>query len=272
MTVQKLRLALLICDIPIPTVREQFGTYLDIFTSYLHNSLSATDRAGSIEFTLEGHDVVNGLYPKPEDLTGDNAFDGILITGSASSAHGPEPWIKALIKYVADVIDKVPDMKLVGICFGHQIIAMALGGQCLRNDKGWEVGSTIIELSEEGKRVFGRDLDKLDIIQMHRDHVPALPPSVALLGSSPKAPIQGMVSRFPSGDIHILTVQGHPEFNPDIVHKIIDAREASGVLDAETVKEARVRASQRDDGIGLIGRAVWQALLPAGPGDKISCR
>lgn len=104
---------------------------------------------------------------------------------------------------------------------------------------------------------------------MHRDHVPTLPASVELLASSSVAPVQGMVSRYPSGDIHILTVQGHPEFSPDIVHKIIDAREASGVLNAETVKEARVKASKRDDGIGLIGKAVWQVLGPTDADGKV---
>lgn len=118
---------------------------------------------------------------------------------------------------------------------------------------------------------------------MHRDHVPTLPPNTELLASSAVAPVQGMISRYPSGGIHILTVQGHPgeplgfsdkaadpdsdfdrgtEFSPDIVSKIIDTREASGVLDAETVKEARIRAAKRDDGVALIGRACWQVLAP----------
>ena len=83
MATKQLRLALLVCDTPIQTVREKYGTYLDVFKSFLDNSLSSNSEAlGTIEWTLEGFDVVQGVYPSPSDLEGDNAFDGILITGS----------------------------------------------------------------------------------------------------------------------------------------------------------------------------------------------
>ena len=99
------------------------------------------------------------------------------------------------------------------------------------------------------------------IIQMHRDHVTTMPPSFELLGKTSIAPVQGMALRYPSTqEIHVFTVQGHPEFNPDIVGKIVDAREASGVMDAETVKGARGRTNKRDDGNGPIGRAIWKVL------------
>lgn len=85
MTMRKLRLALLICDIPNPAVLEKYGTYLEIFTTYLRNSLSATDRGTTIEFTLEGYNVFEGAYPKDDDLIGDKAFDGMVITGSGAN-------------------------------------------------------------------------------------------------------------------------------------------------------------------------------------------
>ena len=79
-----MRLALLICDTPIPTVKEAYGTYLDIFRSWLTNS--AAVNAPDIEFTLEGYDVVQGIYPKDEDFVGEGAFKGVVLTGSGSSS------------------------------------------------------------------------------------------------------------------------------------------------------------------------------------------
>lgn len=119
---------------------------------------------------------------------------------------------------------------------------------------------------------------------MHRDHVPSLPPKFTLLGHTPVSAIQGMILQYESSpaQTHIFCVQGlrlslilgflmaltnpssrqgHPEFLPDMVNKIIDVREKSGVLsDAETLKEARERAVREDDGKGIIGKAIWKVL------------
>ncbi|KAG8991086.1 hypothetical protein FRB94_012872 [Tulasnella sp. JGI-2019a] len=263
MAVKNLRLALLICDTPVPVVVGKYGTYLEIYREYLSKSLAASDRASVTEFTLEGYDVVRMQYPKMEDFTGPNPFDGIVITGSAATAQGPEDWIKTLIGNIRTWMKEIPQVKIIGICFGHQIVAQAMGGQCVRNEKGWEIGTTPVQLTEVGRQIFGANLTDIQIQQMHRDHVPELPPSAELLASSPIAPVQGIISRYASGGIHVLSVQGHPEFSPDIVSKIIDVRESSGILDAETIKEARIKAAKRDDGIGLIGQAIWQVLSPS---------
>ena len=96
---------------------------------------------------------------------------------------------------------------------------------------------------------------------MHRDIVPDVPPSFENIGSSPVCAVQGLVKRYPnSSEIHILTVQGHPEFTADIVQAIIDVREKSGAMDENTVKDGRRRAIIEHDGIGAIVRAMWRVL------------
>lgn len=114
---------------------------------------------------------------------------------------------------------------------------------------------------------------------MHRDHVPSVPPSFQLLGSSPICPVQGLVrlystdtrtspppSTSPSdatwdaSTIHILTLQGHPEFTAPMVSAIIDVREANGAMSAEVVRDGRARAVREHEGIGSIGRAIWRVL------------
>ena len=102
---------------------------------------------------------------------------------------------------------------------------------------------------------------------MHRDHVPQVPNGFLLLGSSPAAPVQGLVLPYaaspspPTADsIQILTVQGHPEFTASIVNPIIDARSASGAMTPTTVADGRERAVREHDGCGLIGSAIWRVL------------
>jgi hypothetical protein len=65
----------------------------------------------------------------------------------------------------------------------------------------------------------------------------------------------------PIPPIHILTLQGHPEFTTGIVNEIIRVRGKSGVMDKDTVENGLIRADDRNDGDGTIGRAIWEVLL-----------
>jgi len=253
-----IRLALLLCDTPIPSVRSVHGTYLDIFRKLLQTSLAQSLESPQREFELDGYDVVLGKYPSEGQLS---QYDGILISGSAASAYAPLPWIPPLLEFLSNITSNHPQVKIIGICFGQQVVARALGGECVPNEKGWEVGVYDVDLTPVGQLIFGRD--KLRIQQMHRDHVPATPPNFQLIGYSPKCAVQGIVLPYTSevrslADVHVLCVQGHPEFVPSIVQKIIDAREASGVLDEAVARDARYRAEQEHDGVDVIARVIWR--------------
>lgn len=106
---------------------------------------------------------------------------------------------------------------------------------------------------------------------MHRDHVPTVPPSFHLLGSTPIAPNQGMVRLYPSAsapaagdvspaDVHIFTVQGHPEFRTQITQEIVKARHSTGLLDKDIVADYERRAGWQNDGPGVVGRTLWEML------------
>lgn len=102
---------------------------------------------------------------------------------------------------------------------------------------------------------------------MHRDHVPYVPPSFHLLGSSPTSYNQGMV-RFsseanpsnPLPPIHILTVQGHPEYNESIVTALVQERTKSGLISPEAAADAERRRFWETDGVH-IGKVIWRILL-----------
>ncbi|KAJ7182672.1 class I glutamine amidotransferase-like protein [Mycena crocata] len=254
--------ALLICDTPMPSVIGVHGDYHVLFTELLHASAKQhgiTDIEDKCK--LDAYDVVHKMeYPTDTQL---ESYDGILITGSKASAYDDIAWINKLVDYTARVATAKPQIKLIGICFGHQIVARALGGRCVPNDGKWEVGPTPISLTGLGKEIFG--VDSLYIEEMHQDHVPEVPPTFHLLGLTDVAQNQGMV-RFNStdapsspislSDIHILTVQGHPEFNEPIVTKIVAARTQSGIINAVTAADAERRANWQNDGVGVVAKAI----------------
>ncbi|TBU42082.1 class I glutamine amidotransferase-like protein [Dichomitus squalens] len=292
------RIAVLLCDTPIEPVVAAQGDYGQIFRTLFRKSLEATqakfskgekDGLSDVDFAIDAFDVRTKLeYPENVD-----EYDAVLLTGSAASAYENLTWINRLIDYVKHLAEEKPKIRLIGICFGHQIIARALGGECVPNDGRWEVGPTPLQLTEMGKKLFGvpelvspppQPSTKLpltlhthhsscamlpqNIQQMHRDHVPAVPPSFYLLGSTLISPNQGMVKLYPGGspesvspaDVHIFTVQGHPEFTQFIVDEIVKARSSTGVIGKDVVEDVQRRRDLRNDGVEVVGKTLWDIL------------
>lgn len=272
------RLAVLECSRPVPPT---LGTYGQVFQTWLEAALEAVNasRIEPVTFTLDGYDVVNEMKYPPDDIE----YHGVLISGSPSSAYEDLEWINRLVAYTKRIIAEKPNTRLFGICFGHQIIARALGGTCTPNDGKWEVAVTTVQLTPLGKSIFGKE--ELDLQQVHRDHVPTVPSGCHLLGSTAITPNHGYVmfdskstpsaesleSESPSispTSIHILTVQGHPEFTPMIVHAVLDSR--AKLFGEAVTRDARTRADgipgkprsdgRPCDGVGVVGRTIWGIL------------
>lgn len=163
---------------------------------------------------------------------------------------------------------------MVGICFGHQIIARALGARVDRSTDGWEVAVNAIDLTEAGKELFGRDslvqitsyplftssfrmiltAGLQSLHQMHRDIVYDLPSGCANLGRSPRCQIQGLYM-----PTKLLTVQGHPEFDAFAMGQIAATRYEQRIFDEGLYGEARCRTGLPHDG-GLVGKAICRFL------------
>ncbi|KAF8631452.1 hypothetical protein AX15_002390 [Amanita polypyramis BW_CC] len=256
-----MRLALLVCGALSPPLLAVHGDYGAIYTRYFSNAYSPD------AFTLDSYDVTASKYPADGDL--DN-YSALVLTGSASSAHKDIEWINYLTSYIARVAATKPSIKIIGICFGHQIVARAMGGEVVRNNGTWEVGPTQIALTDMGKAIFG--VDSFYIQQMHQDHVPSVPTNFHLLGSTPVSVNQGMVRFYkdkepPStndinfDDIHILTLQGHPEYTEPIVSGVVKQRSAEGIINKVTAEDALGRRRfWPNDGVGIIGHAIWNTL------------
>ncbi|KAI5303417.1 hypothetical protein KEM56_007565 [Ascosphaera pollenicola] len=247
-----LRVAILECDTPVPPVLEKVGTYGDIFTALLTNAAAAVEddarkegKPENITVQTSRYDVVRDpeTYPKLDDI------DAVLITGSKHDSYRDDPWIVKLVEFTTEVL-KQDKVKLVGICFGHQIIGRALGVKVGPNEKGWEVAVTDFNLTNEGKKLFG--LEKMRLQFLHRDIVHTVPPSpsplnpnatIECIGGNAICENQGMYS--PG---HFITFQGHPEFTGLIVSEIIPLRQAGGIFTDDMARDFMSRAGMDHDG------------------------
>lgn len=166
-------------------------------------------------FEFEAYNVVDEEFPD-----GPDAADGWLITGSRHGAYDDLPWIPRLEQLIRDIY--ADGRPLVGVCFGHQIIAQALGGKVEKFSGGWQVGVTDYEI--EGKT--------LPLNAWHQDQVTVLPEGAEVVGSSDSCQYAALVY----GN-RIYTVQPHPEFTATMVDRLIHHR-APGVVPPDLLKDA----------------------------------
>ncbi|ODH14135.1 hypothetical protein ACO22_06677 [Paracoccidioides brasiliensis] len=267
-----LRIAVLECDVPLPNTKAKYGGYGGVFESLLLSGAKLLDQPDKFDPATGLHIskwnvMERNEYPDLEDI------DAVLLTGSSKFGRGARfdvsshfsktkalehnsyddiPWINRLVEYIANILaqDRV---RIIGVCFGHQIIGRALGLKVGRNEEGWEVAVHDVDLTEKGKELLG--LSKLRLQQMHRDIVHSCPSNVTLLGSSPVCQVQGMYlpGRF-------ISVQGHPEFTKDIVAEILDARKEMGVLPPGVYEGGMAAAGKEHDGVA-VGKAFLEFLL-----------
>ncbi|GAB1480561.1 type 1 glutamine amidotransferase [Paracoccaceae bacterium] len=186
----------------------EMGDYPDMFARLL-------DGHG---FTFRTYRVVDGELPK-----GVSECDGWLITGSRHGVYEDHPWIPPLEQFIRDCF--AAHVPVVGICFGHQIVAQAMGGKVERFAEGWAVGATDYDFAGE----------KLTLNAWHRDQVTEVPPGARVIASNEFCANAALLY-----DDRALTVQAHPEFRPAFVDGLMKTR-GKGLVPDEVMAAAAMR-------------------------------
>ncbi len=180
-------------------------TYTDLYTTML---------AGR-GLTFRTWSVVDMDFPESV-----HDAEGWLISGSRYGAYEDLPFIVQLEQFIRDAYATA--VPLVGICFGHQIIAQAMGGKVEKFPGGWSAGRVEYDFGGE----------TLALNAWHQDQVVKPPEGAEIIASTPFCTYAGL--RY---DDRALTVQPHPEFDRGAVDLLLTAR-APGVVPAETIGAA----------------------------------
>ncbi|MCJ2010657.1 glutamine amidotransferase-related protein [Methylobacterium sp. J-092] len=165
------------------------------------------------------------------------AFDGYAVTGSAAGVYDPLPWIAPLIAALRAL---PPEKRLVGICFGHQVMAEAYGGRAIRSEKGRALGLHGYAVTERAP--FMDDATRIAVAAFHQDQVVVAPPATRVLAASAFTPYAMLEYR----DRAALSVQFHPEFEPDYTRALI-AGHADAQDDPERAQAALASLDAPDD-------------------------
>ncbi len=155
------------------------------------------------------YDVQAGDLPDSPD-----ACSAYVITGSSAGVYDDRPWIPPLLDFIRAARGRA---KMIGICFGHQAMAVAFGGEVVKSPKGWGLGLHRYEIVEPPP--FMREPVGLAIPAFHQDQVVTLPPGARVLAASAFTPFASL-----GYDDDTVSVQGHPEFSPAFSAALIEAR------------------------------------------------
>jgi len=200
-----MRIGILKTDSVREEFQHEFGDYPAMFRAVLMAS------ADDVPIEFRDYDVQRGEYPASID-----ECDAYLITGSRESAYDDQPWIHRLAQFVQEL--DAARHTLVGICFGHQLIAHVLGGETRAAETGWAVGVQETQVLSPAEWMLPYR-ERFGLLSSHKDQVVRLPERAEVFASTPFCPNSG----FTIGD-HILTFQGHPEFSKGYSRALIELR------------------------------------------------
>lgn len=192
-----MKLAILETGRPPGQLADEFGDYTAMFEAMLGSG-----------FEVESFDVQAGELPEPR------AHDAYLITGSPAGVYDPLPWIAPLQQFIRDS----KDTRMVGVCFGHQVMAEALGGHVEKSDKGWGAGLHRYDVVRTEPWLDGAGT--ISVPASHQDQVVVQPPNTEVVAQSGFTPLAALAWT----DRPAISFQFHPEFSPAFAKALIEKR------------------------------------------------
>ena len=221
-------------EVPLP-LRNRFVPYRKMFEAMF-------DRTGQ-GFSYQTVNVAEG-EPFP-DLA---SLEGVVITGSAAGVYDDLPWMEPLRDFIRQGYQQ--RTPLLGICFGHQIMADALGGDVRKSPKGWGLGRH--SYSVKGRPDFMPQAPAmLAVACSHEDQVLVPPAEAEVILASDFTPNAGLAYRNGAA----LSFQPHPEFADDYALALAELRRGKApAAEVETAVASLAKPSNSGDVAGYIGQ------------------
>ena len=197
------RLGFLLCDHLMEHMADRFSDYPEMFAT------AFAEVSDAIEW--EVFDLTDGVVPQSVD-----ACDGYLISGSRYGAYDDLPWIPLLESFIRDIA--AAEQPLVGLCFGHQIVGQALGGEVSKVPQGWGIGIHEYEIDAQESWMQPPRASFI-VPACHQDQVTALPPGARRVAHNGHC--ENFIVRYAD---RVLGIQGHPEFSVEFIAMLVEWR------------------------------------------------
>jgi len=230
-----LRLGILETGAPPESARERFGDYPSMFRDLL----------GPQAYAYTTFDVAGGTLPAAVE-----AADAYVVTGSSAGVYDPLPWIEPLKDFLRAARGRAP---LIGVCFGHQVMAEAFGGKVIKSPKGWGVGLHRYDVLAQEPWMDGAS-DRIAVAASHQDQVVELPQGARVVAASDFTPF-GMLAY---DDQPAISIQLHPEFDPAYATALIETRRGSRYTEDQA--DAAVASYQAPNDRQRVGRWIQDFL------------
>jgi len=231
------KVAILKCGDVLEKFQPEFGNYPDMVIDLLSSKF--------VDYRFDVFDLQKQNYPN--DLKNYALY---VITGSKNSVYDDELWIKNAIKYIQTLAKE--HKKVAGICFGHQLIAVALNGLVEKSSKGWGVGVAVNRILQK-PNWMNTDKLSLNILASHQDQVTELPDGVQVLVESDFCP-----NFMLEWCENVTSIQGHPEWVKGYSEALMEARR--GIISDQIINAGLASLSLPTDN-DLVAQWFYEFML-----------
>jgi len=229
-----MKLCILDNDVLDPSIAATYTSFTAMFERLFQE-------AGA-NWTIASFNTMRGEFPDSFD-----AYDAVLLTGSHADSFSQDPWVLALRERVEHLLET--KKKLLGVCFGHQLIGLCLGARVDRAPQGWGTGRMTYDwhapdLTHSPQAAHATGRAQISLLASHQDQVLELPPGATLLASNAFCPVAAF-----SVEDTVFCVQPHPEFVEDFSAYLLNKRRA--LLGEEKHAASMESLTQGHDGLDI---------------------